>query len=151
MQLPGVSDPARAKTIIGETARLEFKHRQINVSVPVELKASSIMSVHIGEFPETVTDEAGEMLEITENPLADLPTSSTEMEQIVATSTADTLVTENNNEVIEGQSKPDSSDNANFQEISFLVIELDDEAAETLDLVFERNYLGLKLSLNSLK
>lgn len=138
VQLPGVSDPARAKTIIGETARLEFKHRQINVSVPVELKASSIMSIHIGEFPETVTDEAGEMLEITENPLADLPTSSTEMEQIVATSTADTLVTENNNEVIEGQSKPDSSDNANFQEISFLVIELDDEAAETLDLVIER-------------
>ena len=138
VQLPGVSDPARAKTIIGETARLEFKHRQINVSVPVELKASSIMSIHIGEFPETVTDEAGEMLEITENPLADLPTSSTEMEQIVATSTADTLVTENNDEAIEGQSKPDSSDNANFQEISFLVIELDDEAAETLDLVIER-------------
>ncbi|MEG3594604.1 MAG: protein translocase subunit SecD [Chloroflexota bacterium] len=138
VQLPGVSDPARAKTIIGETARLEFKHRQINVSVPVELKASSIMSVHIGEFPETVTDEAGEMLEITENPLADLPTSSTEMEQIVATSTADTLITENNDEVIEGQPKPDSSDNANFQEISFLVIELDDEAAETLDLVIER-------------
>lgn len=138
VQLPGVSDPARAKTIIGETARLEFKHRQINVSVPVELKASSIMSIHIGEFPETVTDEAGEMLEITENPLADLPTSSTEMEQIVATSTADTLVTENNDEAIESQSKPDSSDNANFQEISFLVIELDDEAAETLDLVIER-------------
>ena len=138
VQLPGVSDPARAKTIIGETARLEFKHRQINVSVPVELKASSIMSIHIGEFPETVTDEAGEMLEITENPLADLPTSSTEMEQIVATSTADTLVTENNDEAIESQPKPDSSDNANFQEISFLVIELDDEAAETLDLVIER-------------
>lgn len=138
VQMPGVSDPARAKTIIGETARLEFKHRQIDVSVPVELKASSIISVHIGEFPQTVTDEEGELLEITENPLADLPTSSTEMEQIVTTSTDDTAVTENNDELIEDELKPDSSDNSNFQEISFLVIELDDEAAETLDLVIER-------------
>jgi protein-export membrane protein SecD len=117
---------------------LEFKHRQIDVSVPVELKASSIISVHIGEFPQTVTDEEGELLEITENPLADLPTSSTEMEQIVTTSTDDTAVTENNDELIEDELKPDSSDNSNFQEISFLVIELDDEAAETLDLVIER-------------
>ena len=27
IQLPGVRDPGRAKSLIGETARLEFKHR----------------------------------------------------------------------------------------------------------------------------
>ena len=131
VQLPGVSDPARAKTIIGETARLEFKHRQIDVSAPVELNSSSITNSYIGEFPETAMDEEGEVVEIAENPLADLPTSSTEMEQIVATSTDDTL-----NEGIE--SETDSSDSSNFQEISFLVIELDDEAAETFGLVIQR-------------
>ncbi|MEC8890887.1 MAG: protein translocase subunit SecD, partial [Chloroflexota bacterium] len=36
IQLPGVRDPGRAKTLIGETARLEFKHRSINVD-PVAL------------------------------------------------------------------------------------------------------------------
>ncbi|MEG3594167.1 MAG: protein translocase subunit SecD [Chloroflexota bacterium] len=138
VQLPGVSDPARAKTIIGETARLEFKHRQIDVSVPVELDSSSITNAYIGEFPETVMDEEGEVVEISENPLADLPTSSTEMEQIVATSTDDTLVTDSLNEAIETEAETDSSESSNFQEISFLVIELDDEAAETFDLVIRR-------------
>ena len=138
VQMPGVSDPARAKTIIGETARLEFKHRQIDVSVPVELDSSSITNAYIGEFPETVMDEEGEVVEISENPLADLPTSSTEMEQIVATSTDDTLVTDSLNEAIETEAETDSSESSNFQEISFLVIELDDEAAETFDLVIRR-------------
>ena len=36
IQLPGVRDPGRAKTLIGETARLEFKHRSISVD-PVAL------------------------------------------------------------------------------------------------------------------
>ena len=83
-------------------------------------------------------DEEGEVVEISENPLADLPTSSTEMEQIVATSTDDTLVTDSLNEAIETEAETDSSESSNFQEISFLVIELDDEAAETFDLVIRR-------------
>ena len=117
---------------------MEFKHRQIDVSVPVELDSSSITNAYIGEFPETVMDEEGEVVEISENPLADLPTSSTEMEQIVATSTDDTLVTDSLNEAIETEAETDSSESSNFQEISFLVIELDDEAAETFDLVIRR-------------
>ena len=32
IQLPGIKDPGRAKSLIGETARLEFKHHQLNVS-----------------------------------------------------------------------------------------------------------------------
>ena len=30
IQLPGIRDPGRAKTLIGETARLEFKHRYLD-------------------------------------------------------------------------------------------------------------------------
>ena len=103
VQLPGVSDPARAKTIIGETARLEFKHRQVDVSVPIDLNLSSILDSYIGKFPETIMDDEGEVLEITDNPMADLPKSSTEMEQIVATSTADTFVTDE----VDSAIKPD--------------------------------------------
>ncbi|MCH7625492.1 MAG: protein translocase subunit SecD [Chloroflexi bacterium] len=36
IQLPGVQDPGRAKSIIGETARLEFKHRRFNVPRDLE-------------------------------------------------------------------------------------------------------------------
>jgi len=131
VQLPGVSDTARAKRIIGETARLEFKHRQVDVPVPVELKADSIQSISIGEFPETVTGEDGELTEVTENPLADLPTSSTELEQIVSTSTSQELI---ETEEPSSSSKIDSD----FLEISFLVIELNDESAEILDSVIQR-------------
>ena len=30
VQLPGIRDPGRAKALIGETARLEFRHRTLN-------------------------------------------------------------------------------------------------------------------------
>ena len=33
IQLPGVGDPSRAKSLIGETARLEVKHRKFNVDL----------------------------------------------------------------------------------------------------------------------
>ena len=41
IQLPGVQDLERAKSLIGETARLEFKHRKINV--PQDLEAEGII------------------------------------------------------------------------------------------------------------
>ncbi len=36
IQLPGVTDPERAKSLIGETALLEFKHRQLAVPRDIE-------------------------------------------------------------------------------------------------------------------
>ena len=37
VQLPGIRDPGRAKTLIGETARLEFRHRTLNAAPqPIE-------------------------------------------------------------------------------------------------------------------
>ena len=45
IQLPGIRDPGRAKTLIGETARLEFKHRVIDVDpIPLDQITSSDIS-----------------------------------------------------------------------------------------------------------
>ena len=54
VQLPGIKDPGRAKDLIGETARLEFKHRIINVQPePVEsLKPSDIISIRADDLRE---------------------------------------------------------------------------------------------------
>lgn len=38
IQLPGIRDPGRAKTLIGETARLEFKHRYLDTD-PIKLES----------------------------------------------------------------------------------------------------------------
>ena len=47
IQLPGIRDPGRAKTLIGETARLEFKHRVIDVDpIPLDqITSSDIASI----------------------------------------------------------------------------------------------------------
>ena len=63
IQLPGVGDPGRAKRLIGETARLEFKHRKINVERDLTtegvITASDIVSVTAEPFPEELAPDAG--------------------------------------------------------------------------------------------
>lgn len=64
IQLPGVGDPGRAKRLIGETARLEFKHRKINVERDLTtegvITAADIVSVTAEPFPEELAPDAGE-------------------------------------------------------------------------------------------
>ena len=61
VQLPGVGDLERAKSYIGETARLEFKRREIFVPRDVtEITADDIVGVTIGYFPEAELDTAAE-------------------------------------------------------------------------------------------
>jgi protein-export membrane protein SecD len=63
IQLPGVSDPARAKSLIGETARLEFKRRSNNVPLELtELTQEDIVSISAELFPDqsTSTDAIAE-------------------------------------------------------------------------------------------
>ena len=64
IQLPGVGDPGRAKRLIGETARLEFKHRKINVERDLTtegvITADDIVSVTAEPFPEELAPDAGE-------------------------------------------------------------------------------------------
>ena len=79
IQLPGISDPDRARDLIGETARLVFKRRSINVPIELdELTQEDIVSVTADLFPDlsdptakstpadtaTTTPEAGD-----DNPL----------------------------------------------------------------------------------
>ena len=53
VQLPGVTDLQRAKDIIGETARLEFKRREINVPREVdEITGDDVFSVTVDYLPE---------------------------------------------------------------------------------------------------
>ena len=52
IQLPGVRDRERAVSLIGETARLEFKRRELNVSRDVtEISAEDVLSVSVGPMP----------------------------------------------------------------------------------------------------
>ena len=52
VQLPGVSDPGRAKDIIGETALLEFKHRRLSVPRDLnEFTSADIVSITASRFP----------------------------------------------------------------------------------------------------
>ena len=71
IQLPGVREPARAKSIIGETAQLEFKHRQLgiprNLATEGVITDADIVSVTAEPIPDellpdaepTATPEAG--------------------------------------------------------------------------------------------
>ena len=63
IQLPGVTDPDRAKRLIGETARLEFKRRTFNVSRDVnEITDADIAGVTVDFLPDlsgASTDELG--------------------------------------------------------------------------------------------
>ena len=53
VQLPGVSDLQRAKDLIGETARLEFKRREINVPREVEeISENDVLSVTVDFLPD---------------------------------------------------------------------------------------------------
>ncbi|MQG75336.1 MAG: protein translocase subunit SecD [SAR202 cluster bacterium] len=54
VQLPGIRDPGRAKALIGETARLEFRHRTLNAPPqPIEsIKPENIKSIKIDELRE---------------------------------------------------------------------------------------------------
>ena len=53
VQLPGVTDLQRAKDLIGETARLEFKRRELNVPREAdEITTDDVLSVTVDFLPE---------------------------------------------------------------------------------------------------
>lgn len=60
VQLPGVRDPARAKSLIGQTAQLVFKHRQISVARPVDEinTAAQVVGISAGQLPEQELESA---------------------------------------------------------------------------------------------
>ena len=62
IQLPGVREPERAKSIIGETARLEFKHRRIgvprNLATEGVITDADIVSVTAEPIPDELMPQA---------------------------------------------------------------------------------------------
>ena len=51
IQLPGVRDPDRAKELIGETARLEFKHRTVDLESELPgLSGDAIVGIRVGDL-----------------------------------------------------------------------------------------------------
>ena len=62
IQLPGVRDSGRAKSIIGETARLEFKHRKLNVARNLTTEGvvapADIVSVSAEPLPDELNPDA---------------------------------------------------------------------------------------------
>ena len=57
IQLPGITDPERAKNLIGETARLEFKHRFTDASDPVDAVINEgVLSSYVGLYPTSTSE-----------------------------------------------------------------------------------------------
>ena len=85
VQLPGVSDLERAKSYIGETARLEFKRRELLVPRDVtELTADDIVGVTIGYFPETEPEPTADGATSTESTPEPDPAESESGKQVFA-------------------------------------------------------------------
>ena len=58
VQLPGITDPDRAKSLIGETARLEFKHRYTDASDPIDDSINNgIQNVKLDFYPNPYSTE----------------------------------------------------------------------------------------------
>ena len=60
IQIPGVRDPERAEALIGQTAQLVFKHRELNVPRPLDeiSVADEVVSVRAGMFPDPEAEAA---------------------------------------------------------------------------------------------
>ena len=57
IQLPGITDPERAKNLIGETARLEFKHRFTDASDPVDTVINEgVLTSYVGLYPTSTSE-----------------------------------------------------------------------------------------------
>ena len=87
IQLPGVGDPERAEAIIGETARLEFKHRNIrpprNLATEGVITEADVVSVTAEPIPEELlpdSEPASESEEVTGTPEAENAEPSEESE-----------------------------------------------------------------------
>ena len=88
VQMPGVSDLERAKAILGETARLEFKRREILVPRDVtEITADDVVGVTIDYFPvppEPVAESTDEQATSTEATLEPEPAEADSNKQVFA-------------------------------------------------------------------
>lgn len=117
IQLPGVGDPSRAKSLIGETARLEVKHRKFNVD--------------LGDIPGPSSDDIVDELvsvrvaTVVTTSTTSTPAASTEATSASATSTA-------------------TSTEAFESGTPTLVLEFTEEGAEEFDRLVDRLRISLE-------
>ena len=136
VQLPGLKDPGRAKRLIGETARLEFKHRILDVERELEnLKPDQILSFQVGtvligetsnEFgiPEFRLGTSTEPIILFSDSIEEKGTST---DLTNSTSTSDTI-----------DSKDNTSSDAEEIAAPAIVIEFDETGMDEMKVVTDR-------------
>ena len=149
IQLPGVRDTERAKTIIGETAQLVWKHRSLRVPRPLdEIADADIRAVTAGAFPiddaEPETDSGGP-----EDSVQD-PAADAEAEDDVGQAPAEDAPTAEDGETAAESEDADSpADQEPEDPPAALIVEFTDEGAskfaqvaDRLDQSFQESILG---------
>ena len=134
VQLPGVRDPDRAKTLIGETAQLEFKHRSLNVPRPVdEISNEDVISVSADFFP---TEEPAPEVQIGPQP-AETATSTSESQ---AEGTKEESQAEPTSESASAQEETTEESEAEQvpQDPPVLIVKFTDEGAARFNVIAQR-------------
>jgi protein-export membrane protein SecD len=125
IQMPGVEDPERAKSIIGETAQLVFKHRRLGVPREMdEFGSEEIVSLTAGPFP-TPDELAGVE--------ADSPS-----EDEVATTTDTSIATNTATTTAAAGAEEGSEAQVEDQGPAVLIVEFTEEGASAFALAMER-------------
>ena len=136
VQLPGLKDPGRAKRLIGETARLEFKHRILDVErelenlTPEQVLSFQVGTVLIGEtsnefgIPEFRLGTSTEPIILFSDSIEEKGTST---DLTNSTSTSDTI-----------DSKDNTSSDAEEIAAPAIVIEFDETGMDEMKVVADR-------------
>lgn len=134
IQLPGVQDPGRAKSIIGETARLEFKHRKLNVSRNLTTEgvvaAADIVSISAEPLPEElIPEDAPAEPEAAATPATESASETPEAEGAAQAPEA---------EAAEAEATPQAEAETDPAAFPVVVIEFTPQGAEKFDEVLAR-------------
>ena len=130
---PGVRDSGRAKSIIGETARLEFKHRKLNVARNLTTEgvvaAADIVSVSAEPLPDELNPDAAPVEPQTAaTPATESASQTPEAESAAQTPEAETAA--------DATPQPDTETDAAPTPV--IVIEFTPQGAEKFDEVIAR-------------
>ena len=134
IQLPGVRDPGRAKSIIGETARLEFKHRKLNVTRNLTTEgavtAADIVSIGAEPIPDELNpDAAPAEPQAAATPAAEGASETPEAEGAAQTPEA---------EAADATPQPEAEAEPDAAAFPVIVIEFTPQGAEKFDEVLAR-------------